>query len=69
MVGAPGFFFLALLAGILLWVIPIWILAYVANARGRSPWIGALGVFGLVGLIAGLLVLIALPPRNNGAEA
>ncbi len=52
---------------LIVWAAPIAILVYVANARGRSPWFGAFGILGLIGLVVGLLVLIAVPPRGNRA--
>ena len=48
-------------------VIAIFILIQVANARGRSPWWSLLGIFGVPGLVIGLLVLIALPVQPTRA--
>jgi hypothetical protein len=43
----------------------IWGCAQYARAKGQSPWLGALGILSIVGL----LVLVFLPDKHKGARA
>ena len=39
-------------------------LAAVANARGQSKWFAFWGILGFAGLLAGLLIMLAMPTHQ-----
>lgn len=50
-----------LAAAVILWIVPFVVLAKVSAARGQSSMYILWGLLGIPGLIAGLLMMMAMP--------
>ena len=58
--------------GVVVGVVCVMTLSIVAEARGQSRWFALCGLFGFAGLLAGLLIMLAVstgphPPAQRSA--
>lgn len=51
--------------GLVVGVVCVMTLSIVAEARGQSRWFALWGLFGFAGLLAGLLIMLAVPTGPN----